>query len=233
MITTITILITNLVHLIRAVSLLIRWRIRFPLGAVLPVLLPVQRTLSRDWQTGDGRRRFQGMYMQIIKDRFIPAVCFNVVIQQRREFSITFSSLFLGAMQFIWTKTGLTSRVPIPWVNRNTAPSKSKTDLEIKYLFVLSRTHTHTHTHTHTTAPIWRSSFVLLVFFIFYSILYSSYRYYSSLPRELILRVFRRFRLDFELYDYSINDILIKAGYEPIDEGLGAELTGTDAWASW
>ena len=45
-----------------------------------------------------------------------------------------------------------------------------------------------------------------------------SYRYYSSLPRELILRFYDRFRLDFEMFDYSINEILEKAGYDPIVE---------------
>jgi hypothetical protein len=42
------------------------------------------------------------------------------------------------------------------------------------------------------------------------------FRYYSSLPRELILRFYDAFRMDFELFDYSINDILIKAGYKTI-----------------
>lgn len=43
-------------------------------------------------------------------------------------------------------------------------------------------------------------------------------RYYSSLPRDLILRVFERFRIDFEMFDYSINDILLKAGYAPLTD---------------
>ena len=43
-------------------------------------------------------------------------------------------------------------------------------------------------------------------------------RYYSSLPRELILRFYSKFRMDFELFDYSINEILKKAGYDPIHE---------------
>lgn len=41
-------------------------------------------------------------------------------------------------------------------------------------------------------------------------------RYYSTLPRELIVRVYHRYRLDFEMFDYSIDDILLKAGYEPL-----------------
>ncbi|XP_046637689.1 uncharacterized protein LOC124315998 [Daphnia pulicaria] len=41
-------------------------------------------------------------------------------------------------------------------------------------------------------------------------------KYYSSLPRDLILRFYDAFRMDFELFDYSINDILLKAGFEAI-----------------
>ncbi|XP_046449110.1 uncharacterized protein LOC124197625 [Daphnia pulex] len=41
-------------------------------------------------------------------------------------------------------------------------------------------------------------------------------KYYSSLPRDLILRFYDAFRMDFELFDYSINDILVKAGFEVI-----------------
>lgn len=43
-------------------------------------------------------------------------------------------------------------------------------------------------------------------------------RYYSSLPRDLILRVFQRFRIDFEMFDYSINDTLLRAGYAPLTD---------------
>ncbi|KZS20501.1 Uncharacterized protein APZ42_012878 [Daphnia magna] len=74
--------------------------------------------------------------------------------------------------QYIWDKTGLGTQVPVPWINRNTAPSKSKIALEKKH--------------------------------------------YSSLPRELIMRFYHAFRMDFELFDYSINDILLKAGYETV-----------------
>ena len=48
--------------------------------------------------------------------------------------------------------------------------------------------------------------------------LFSDFSYYASLPKELILRVYKRFRPDFELFDYSINEILLKAGHDPIDE---------------
>ncbi|XP_057367355.1 uncharacterized protein LOC130688394 [Daphnia carinata] len=74
--------------------------------------------------------------------------------------------------QYIWDKTGLGTQVPVPWINRNTAPSKAKIELEKKH--------------------------------------------YSSLPRELIMRFYDAFRMDFELFDYSINDILLKAGYETV-----------------
>ncbi|KAI9563073.1 hypothetical protein GHT06_010530 [Daphnia sinensis] len=74
--------------------------------------------------------------------------------------------------QYIWDKTGLGTQVPVPWMNRNTAPSKAKIALEKKH--------------------------------------------YSSLPRELIMRFYNAFRMDFELFDYSINDILLKAGYETV-----------------
>lgn len=46
-------------------------------------------------------------------------------------------------------------------------------------------------------------------------------RYYSSLPRELILRFYDAFRMDFDMFDYSINDILLKAGYETIEDVTG------------
>lgn len=42
--------------------------------------------------------------------------------------------------------------------------------------------------------------------------------YYSSVPRELILRFYDKFRLDFHLFGYSINEILVKAGYQTIEE---------------
>ncbi len=35
-------------------------------------------------------------------------------------------------LQYIWNKTGLGTRVPVPWMNRNTVPSKSKIALEKK-----------------------------------------------------------------------------------------------------
>ena len=37
-----------------------------------------------------------------------------------------------------------------------------------------------------------------------------------SLPRELIVRVYNRYRIDFEMLDYSVDDVLLKAGYEPL-----------------
>ncbi|XP_057367487.1 uncharacterized protein LOC130688523 [Daphnia carinata] len=74
--------------------------------------------------------------------------------------------------QYIWEKTGLETKFPVPWINHKTLPSKSKIALEKKY--------------------------------------------YSSLPRELILRFYDAFRMDFELFDYSINEVLIKAGYETV-----------------
>ncbi|KAK4026270.1 hypothetical protein OUZ56_015280 [Daphnia magna] len=74
--------------------------------------------------------------------------------------------------QYIWETTGLGAKVPVPWINRKTFPSKSKIALEKKY--------------------------------------------YASLPRKLILRFYDAFRMDFELFDYSINEVLIKAGYETV-----------------
>ncbi|KAI9563063.1 hypothetical protein GHT06_010520 [Daphnia sinensis] len=74
--------------------------------------------------------------------------------------------------QYIWKTSGLETKVPVPWINRKTIPSKFKIALEKKY--------------------------------------------YSSLPRKLILRFYDAFRMDFELFDYSINEVLIKAGYETL-----------------
>lgn len=45
-------------------------------------------------------------------------------------------------------------------------------------------------------------------------------RYYSSLPRSLILSVYQAYKPDFELFDYSINDVLLKAGYNPISKDI-------------
>lgn len=54
--------------------------------------------------------------------------------------------------------------------------------------------------------------------FRLFTVLFVLIRYYASLPRELILRFYDAFRVDFEMFDYSINDILVKAGYETINE---------------
>ena len=64
---------------------------------------------------------------------------------------------------------------------------------------------------------------MFFVFFVLFCNLNNSFcRHYSLLPRELILRVYRRYQLDFEMFDYSIDDILIKAGHEllRVDEHL-------------
>jgi len=75
----------------------------------------------------------------------------------------------------VWKKTGLDSRVPIPFVNSNKkAQNEHHKDLQKEY--------------------------------------------YSLLPRDLVLRVFRRFRLDFEMFDYNINEVLEKGGHLPITE---------------
>ncbi len=49
-----------------------------------------------------------------------------------------------------------------------------------------------------------------------FELTFFKYRHYSSLPRQLIVRVYHRYRIDFEMFDYSIDDVLIKAGYEPL-----------------
>ena len=44
----------------------------------------------------------------------------------------------------------------------------------------------------------------------------SNKQFYSSLPRDLIVRVYHRYRTDFEMFDYSIDETLVKAGYAPL-----------------
>jgi hypothetical protein len=50
-------------------------------------------------------------------------------------FAMIYMELFL---QYIWDKTGLGTQVPVPWINRNTAPSKSKIALEKKYELLIN-----------------------------------------------------------------------------------------------
>jgi hypothetical protein len=95
----------------------------------------------------------------------------------------------------------LGTQVPVPWMNRNTAPSKSKIALEKKYV-----------DPRYSNLPSHR----LLLSIYNYKPFDKQFRYYSSLPRDLILRFYDAFRMDFELFDYSINDILVKAGYRTI-----------------
>lgn len=94
----------------------------------------------------------------------------------------------------MWRKTGLDTVSEIPWYNKAIGPSKKKIALEKKYFL------------------IFYDPYIKLSSMAFH------FRYYSSLPRELILRFYSKFRMDFELFDYSINEILAKAGYDPIQE---------------
>jgi len=40
--------------------------------------------------------------------------------------------------------------------------------------------------------------------------------FYSKVPRSTLLRVYEAYKLDFELFDYDFNQVLILAGYEPL-----------------
>ena len=40
--------------------------------------------------------------------------------------------------------------------------------------------------------------------------------FYSSVPRSLLVRVFQRYRLDYEMFGYNINNALILGGHDPI-----------------
>ena len=42
--------------------------------------------------------------------------------------------------------------------------------------------------------------------------------FYSSVPRSLLLRVFQRYRLDYEMFGYSINTALRLGGHDPIPD---------------
>lgn len=80
--------------------------------------------------------------------------------------------------RYVWDRTGLSSKVSIPWVNRATPPP-TKTEVKVKQ---------------------------------------SKHRYYASLPRELIVRFFHTFRPDFDLFDYSIDEVLLMAGHPPLQD---------------
>ena len=49
---------------------------------------------------------------------------------------------------------------------------------------------------------------------------------YSSVPRELLLRVFSSFRLDYEMFGYDINKTLTLAGYSPLSHKEYRRLQG-------
>ena len=40
--------------------------------------------------------------------------------------------------------------------------------------------------------------------------------FYSKVPRPTLMRVYQAYKLDFELFDYDFNQVLILAGYDPI-----------------
>lgn len=40
--------------------------------------------------------------------------------------------------------------------------------------------------------------------------------FYAKVPRELLLRVYQAFKLDFELFDYDFNEVLILGGHQPL-----------------
>ena len=40
--------------------------------------------------------------------------------------------------------------------------------------------------------------------------------FYSSVPRSLLLRVYQRYRLDYEMFGYNINTALTLGGHQPL-----------------
>jgi len=40
--------------------------------------------------------------------------------------------------------------------------------------------------------------------------------FYSGVPRELLIRVYEAYKMDFLLFDYDFNEVLKLASYDPI-----------------
>ena len=40
--------------------------------------------------------------------------------------------------------------------------------------------------------------------------------FYSKVPRETLMRIYNAYKLDFELFDYDFNQVLLLAGYDPL-----------------
>ena len=40
--------------------------------------------------------------------------------------------------------------------------------------------------------------------------------YYKTVPRQLLVRVYQAYKLDFQLFQYDFNDVLKLAGYQPL-----------------
>ena len=40
--------------------------------------------------------------------------------------------------------------------------------------------------------------------------------FYSKVPRETLMRIYHAYKLDFELFDYDFNQVLLLAGYDPL-----------------
>jgi len=77
---------------------------------------------------------------------------------------------------YLWKKTDLDSKAPIPWYHAGLTNEK---DHEEKHLIKMKS-------------------------------------FYSKVPRSTLLRVYEAYKLDFELFDYDFNQVLVLAGYEPL-----------------
>ena len=77
-------------------------------------------------------------------------------------------------LQYLWKKTGLDGKAPIPWAHAGLSQ-----DSEAKHLARMKS-------------------------------------FYSKVPRDTLLRIYQAYKLDYELFDYDFNQVLLLAGYDPI-----------------
>ena len=80
--------------------------------------------------------------------------------------------------QYLWKKTGLDGKAPIPWAHAGLS-QEDQSSSEAKHLARMKS-------------------------------------FYSKVPRDTLLRIYKAYKLDYELFDYDFNQVLTLAGYDPI-----------------
>ena len=84
--------------------------------------------------------------------------------------------VYISIFQYLWKKTQLDRKIPIPWCNAYLTEEK---DLEKNHLEKLKSA-------------------------------------YSKVRRTTLIRVYEAYKLDYELFGYDFNQVLMLAGYEPL-----------------